>query len=68
MNDLVINFYKEQVKNMFKNLKDNNEKIVLLENRIKYLEETLNTYVNKEKNIKIEEDPFIKSVIHFLDV
>jgi hypothetical protein len=79
-NNLVINFYKEQMKNMFKNLKENDIKIEFLENRIKILEEFIKKNIG-EHELKLldmqskttnnfenlEMDPFILSMIHFLE-
>ena len=70
MNNLVINFYKEHVKKVFKSLKDSDEKVEYLENRVKYLEEIIKkNVVNSDVllNENINEDPFIKSIINFLE-
>lgn len=86
-NNLVINFYKEQIKKVFKHVKDNDKQIEYLKNYIIILEEfikkkieekkieedefkllnmDINTYNNYNYN-DLENDPFILSIINFLE-
>ena len=81
-NNLVINFYREQIKKVFKHVKDNDKKIEYLESRIIILEEFIKKKIGEKKieeeefnlldmeiisHNNLEKDPFILSIIKFLE-